>query len=347
MKKITKAVRRRKTPGVICIGLTYDLRSDYLALGYSEEQTAEFDAEVTIRGLESAIASNGFKPCRIGNIFSLCERLAGGERWDLVFNIAEGFRGTARESQIPCLLDAYGIPYTMSNPLVNAVTLDKELAKKVVRDAGINTPASRLVGRPDDLCGLEMRFPLFAKPVGEGTGKGVSLTSKIDRPEDLLKTCTDLLKRFGQPVLVEEYLPGREFTVGIIGNGRSARAIGTMEIIFLHDGQERIYSYEVKEFWEEYVKYDFPAPCGYRTEVEAVALDAYRALDCRDCARVDIRYDRDGRPAFIEVNTLPGLNPEHSDLPMIAREAGMSFDHLIGAVIEAAFKRCGLKLEKV
>lgn len=346
MKTTNKSAAIARSPGKLRIGLTYDLRSDYLALGYSEEQTAEFDAEVTIRGLETAIAENGYEPCRVGNIFSLCERLAAGERWDMVFNIAEGLRGTARESQVPCLLDAYGIPYTMSDPLVNAVTLDKELAKKVVRDAGINTPASRLVTCIKDLKGLDMKFPLFAKPVGEGTGKGVSIASKVKDADGLMKTCRTLLGQFNQPVLVEEYLPGREFTVGVIGNGSGAAAVGTMEIIFLSDKAEPIYSYEVKEFWEKHVRYDFPGRCDYRTEVEALAVKAYRVLGCRDCSRVDIRYDREGRPAFIEVNTLPGLNPEHSDLPMIAREAGMSFRELVGGVLGAALRRCGLLKEK-
>lgn len=323
------------------IGFTYDLRSDYLAQGYSEEETAEFDAEVTIEAIEAAIAASGHEPCRIGNIFSLVEKLSGGERWDLVFNIAEGLRGSARESQVPCLLDAYGIPYTMSDPLVNAVTLDKELAKKVVRDAGINTAGSMVVRSLEDAGQCRLAFPLFAKPVGEGTGKGVTSTSRIEDEESLLKACADLLGRFRQPVLVEEYLPGREFTVGIAGNGPDAFAVGTMEIIFLSDSEEKIYSYDVKENWEKHVRYDFPGPCGVRSEVEAVAVEAYRALNCRDCARVDVRYDRSGRPAFIEVNTLPGLNPGHSDLPMIARSAGMSFDQLIGVVLKAAVARTG------
>ena len=153
------------------IGLTYDLRSEYLAMGYSEEATAEFDREETVDGIESALQRLGHATERIGHIRRLVERLAEGRRWDLVFNIAEGLNGIGREAQVPALLDAYGIPYTFSDPLVLGVCLHKGLTKLVVRDAGVPTPDFALVERPEDLARVGLPFPVFAKPVAEGTGK--------------------------------------------------------------------------------------------------------------------------------------------------------------------------------
>ena len=165
------------------IGLTYDLRTDYLAEGYSEEETAEFDQPATIEGIEAALLELGYATDRIGNAKRLVERLAQGDRWDLVFNIAEGLHGVAREAQVPAMLDVYDIPYTFSDPLVLSLALSKNLTKTVVRQAGIPTPDFALVERPADVDAINLPFPLFAKPVAEGTSKGITAASKIlDRP---------------------------------------------------------------------------------------------------------------------------------------------------------------------
>lgn len=156
------------------VGLTYDLRAEYLAAGYTEEETAEFDRAETIDAIEQALAELGHRPDRIGHARQLVARLAGGDRWDLVVNIAEGLHGVAREAQVPAILDVYQIPYTFSDPLVMSLSLDKALSKIVVRDAGIPTPDFAVVRAPGDLARVELPFPLFAKPLAEGTGKGVS-----------------------------------------------------------------------------------------------------------------------------------------------------------------------------
>ncbi len=161
------------------IGLTYDLRSEYLAMGYSEDETAEFDREETIEGLESALRRIGHDTDRIGHVKRLAERLVQGHRWDLVFNIAEGLHGIGREAQVPALLDAYGIPYTFSDPLVMSLTLHKGMTKRVIRDAGVPTCAFAVVEVPEDAAAVTFGAPYFVKPVAEGTGKGVSAT--IDR----------------------------------------------------------------------------------------------------------------------------------------------------------------------
>jgi D-alanine-D-alanine ligase len=324
---------------ILNIGMVYDLRATYLAEGYSEEQVGEFDSESTIEELEKAVLSLGHSPRRIGHGRELCRRLVAGERWDLVLNVAEGLWGRSREAQVPCLLEMFGVPYTFSDPLVCAVTLDKAVAKRIVESAGLATPQFRLVESERDLASVDLALPLFAKPVAEGTGKGVDHRSRITSRDALEATCRDLLARFAQPVLVEEYLPGREFTTGLLGTGREARVLGSMEVRIKPTAPAADYSYEVKERCEEFVEY-LPMERGaLRREVEALALASYRALECRDAGRVDIRLDAQGRPAFLEVNPLPGLHPSHSDLPMIATQEGMAYPELIGSIIDSAARR--------
>ena len=331
----------------LTIGLTYDLRSDYLAEGYTSEQVAEFDSDETLALIEQAIRSLGYATERIGNGRRLCQQLAAGRRWDLVFNIAEGLAGRSREAQVPCLLELYGVPYTFSDPLVCAVTLDKAVAKRLVQSAGLRTPAFAVVARPEDVAGLKLAYPLFAKPLAEGTGKGVDDRSRVSGPAELDRICRHLLERFRQSVLVEEFLPGREFTTALLGDGQDARVLGTMEFTIPSAGEQAIYSYDSKEKCERLVKY-FPMPAGeLRQEVEALALAAYRVIECRDAGRVDIRLDRDGRPSFMEVNPLPGLHPSHSDLPMIATQEGMAYGELIGSIIRSALARRGTGVSPV
>jgi len=323
----------------LTIGLTYDLRSEYRALGFAEEDVAEFDSNETIDTLEQTIRLLGYRTDRIGHVRSLCARLVAGDRWDLVFNVAEGVRGRSREAQVPCLLEAYGIGYTFSDPLVCAITLDKAVAKRLVKAAGLPTPPSFVVRCPADVRACELTYPLFAKPVAEGTGKGVTDRSRIDSPGQLDRVCRELLDRFAQPVLVEEYLPGREFTVAVLGNGPDAHVLGGMEIQILSQPDGGIYSHESKEKCEEKVRYSAVPPGTLRSELEELALRSYLALECRDAARVDIRCDRHGRPCFLEINPLPGLHPTHSDLPMIAACEGVTYAELIGTIIGNALDR--------
>lgn len=322
------------------VGLTFDLRDAYLAEGYGEEETAEFDSAVTIDGLEAALARRGLQVERIGHVRQLAARLVGGERWDLVFNIAEGLRGVGREAQVPALLDAYGLPYTFSDPLVMALTLDKAMTKRVLRDAGLPTAPFALVAEEADLAAVDLPFPLFVKPVAEGTGKGVSAASRVATHDQLAAACRGVIARFGQPALVEAYLPGREFTVGIVGTGRSARAIGVMEILFGAKAEAHGYSYENKEHYEDRVSYRLADDAAAR-EAASVALAAWRLLGCRDGGRLDLRCDADGRPCFIEANPLAGLHPLRSDLVILAKLAGWSYDDLIGAILDSCLARIG------
>jgi D-alanine-D-alanine ligase len=322
------------------IGLTYDLRQEYLAAGFSEEQTAEFDRPDTIVAIDLALIQMGHQTQRIGNIKSLVQRLAAGERWDMVFNICEGMFGLGREAQVPALLDAFRIPYTFSGPLVLALSLDKALTKRVVRTMGVATPDFSLVTVPEDIAAVDLPFPVFAKPLGEGTGLGIDQTSKIDSHRELTAVCLKLLEKFKQPVLVETYLPGREFTVGVVGSGASAEAIGTIEVILRPEAQANAYSYVNKENCEELISYvlapeEAAAPC------RELALKAWRGLGCLDAGRVDIKMDGNGVANFLEVNPLAGLHPEHSDLPIICKLAGIPYQTLMERIMASAGARMG------
>jgi len=330
----------------LLIGLTYDLKADYLARGLDAEAAAEFDSPETIEALEQNLAELGYAPRRIGNIKQLVERLAAGERWDLVFNIAEGLYGAARESQVPGLLDAYQIPYTFSGPLPLAVALDKALAKRVVAAAGVPTPGFALVvdaaTSRDAVRAAGLDYPLFVKPVAEGTGKGVTAKSLVRQPEDLEQACAELISRFAQPALVEAYLPGREFTVGILGSGPHARSLGVLEVVFNEQAEAEGYTYANKQLYESRVEYRLVDDDAAR-EAAAVAVAAWRSLDCLDGGRVDLRADAKDHPQFIEVNPLAGLHPVHSDLPILCRHAGLSYRDLIAGIMHAALTRAGLE----
>lgn len=323
------------------VGLTYDLRSEYLAAGYGEEETAEFDRDDTIDSIEAALRELGHETDRVGNVQQLVKRLAAGDRWELVFNICEGLRGPGREAVVPALLDAYDIPYTFADPLVLTVSLHKGLTKTVLREHGVPTPRSMLVEEIAALADVRLRYPLFIKPVSEGTGKGITAASKINSPDELAAGCRNLLAKFRQPVLVEEFLPGREFTTALIGTGDDARVLGTMEIILLDAAEPEVYSYVNKERCEELVEYRLGQP-DTDPEVaatEALALAAWRALGGRDAGRVDIRSDASGQPQFIEVNPLAGLHPQHSDLPIIATMVGLPYVELIRIIVDSAAVR--------
>ena len=323
------------------IGLTYDLREAYLAEGYDELETAEFDRADTIDSLENAIRSLGHQTDRIGHVRQLVSRLAAGDRWDLVFNICEGLRGIAREAQVPALLEAYDIPCTFGDPVTMTVCLHKGLTKTLVEKCGMPTPQFAVVETMADLTKMNLPFPLFAKPIAEGTGKGVSPASCIPSAAELSQVCEMLLANFRQPVLVETYLSGREFTVGILGTGDDARVLGTLEIVLLSDAEPGAYSYIHKERCEELVRYDLVRSDNDPevAEAERIALLSWRELNGRDAGRIDLRSDGSGRPNFIEANPLAGLHPEHSDLPMIATKVGMSYQELIRQIVESAAKR--------
>ncbi|TNE36933.1 MAG: D-alanine--D-alanine ligase [Alphaproteobacteria bacterium] len=327
------------------LGLVYDLRDDYLARGFTEEETAEFDAKETIDALAGSFKRLGWDVVPVGCGQDLARRFAADERFDLVFSIAEGLKGRSREAQVPALCEMFDQPYVFSDPLTMAVTLDKGAAKRIVRDANVPTADFDVIANAEEISATRRNFPLFLKPLAEGTGKGCGGRSRVENEAELKGEAARLIVEFRQPVLVESYLPGREFTVGILGNAREARVIGVMEIIVATDTDKGAYSLAVKENWEEHVTLSLADDIEARL-AGARALDAYHELGCRDAARVDMKSDGFGSPQFLEVNPIAGLRPDHSDLPMLAEKAGLSYDALIGGIVAAACVRQGIPLPR-
>ncbi|WP_373499759.1 D-alanine--D-alanine ligase [Desulfococcus sp.] len=325
----------------LTIGLTYDLRSEYLALGYTELETAEFDRDDTITAIEGALGELGHRAERIGNGRQLAAALVAGRRWDLVFNIAEGLHGIGREAQVPALLDLYEIPYTFSDPLVMSLTLHKGMTKRIVRDAGVPTSDFHVAETGADAEGVGFGPPYFIKPVAEGTGKGISPASILRDRAELAPACDRMIRIHRQAVIIEPYLPGREFTVGILGTGASARALGTIEVHLRETAEPGVYSYVNKAQFEERVFYRLfrPGEDPVVDRAEAVSLSAWKVLGCRDAGRIDIRCDADGRPLFMEVNPLAGIHPHHSDLPIICKHLGFPYLSLIQTIVDSAASR--------
>ena len=325
------------------VGITYNLKKDF---SQQENQPIdfleEFDAEETIDAIRRVLEGEGHDVIKLGGDAGLIDRL----RWtpvDIVFNIAEGLHGRNREAHIPALLEFLNIPYTGSDPLTLSLTLDKAMAKRIVMSQNIPTPRFKKVEKVEDLHGLDLRYPLFVKLCHEGSSKGVRLDSKISDAQSLREKTTGLLEMYGPPVLVEEFIKGPEFTVGILGN-EDPFVLGVMQIeIKGRAPEESVYSLEIKREWEEKVRYHCPPSIGQDLlrKIEEVALRSYRALECRDVSRVDIRVGEDRTPYFLEINPLPGLSPVYGDLVMIARSMGWDYDRLVKSIFHHALKRYG------
>lgn len=320
------------------IGITYDLRADYLAAGYGLEATAEFDSVETIAALEQALRGMGHETERIGHIGRLQARLAGGARWGMVFNIAEGLGGADREARVPALLEDCGVPYTFSDSRVLTTGLHKGMSKRLARNAGVRTADFEVVASLEDTerCGLPM--PLFVKPVAEGSSKGIAAANVVRSRRALALRCGALLARYRQPVLVETYLPGREFTVGIVGTGECAEVLGVLEVLCSDGAEPGGYSYANKVNFQACVRYELATDETAR-QAGAMALRAWRLMGCRDAGRVDLRCDARGEPHFLEVNPLAGLHPRNSDLPILGHLAGLGYEGLIDLIVASAGRR--------
>ncbi len=334
------------------IGLTYNLRPEAApAHGEPIDRYEEFDSLETVDAIDLALRRLGHDTERLGwgpSLFDALGRRDPERRLDGVFNFAEGVGGRGRESQVPALLEMLGIPNTGSDPVALALALDKGLAKIFAAAQGIRTAPFVLVGADEALPAIGLTYPLFAKPVAEGSSMGIRDQS-ICRDEAQLRAWVGRLQRdYRQPVLIEEFLPGDEYTVGVVGNGDAAEVVGLMEVVPRGDGPgDFVYSLEVKRDYLNRVRYLMTddllasgrASAERLDDVRRLALEVHRAFGCRDVSRVDIRCDRAGLPNFIEVNPLPGLNPQHSDLVIIARGHGWSYEHLIGRIVAAAAER--------
>ena len=325
------------------VGITYNLKKEF---AQRENQPIdlleELDAEETIDAIREVLETDGHEVIKLGGDAGLVDRVRQASV-DIVFNIAEGLEGRNREAHIPALLEFLSIPYTGSDPLTLSVTLDKAVAKRIVMSHGISTPRFKKVERMEDLDGLDLRYPVFVKLCYEGSSKGVRLDSKISSPQSLEEKTRSLLSIYGSPLLVEEFVKGPEFTVGVLGNEHPS-VLGVMQIeIKGRPPEESIYSLEIKREWQEKVRYHCP-PLVDQTlikKIEEVALRSYRALDCRDVSRVDIRVGEDRIPYFLEINPLPGLSPVYGDLVIMARSMGWDYARLVKTIFHHALKRYG------
>lgn len=317
------------------IGLTYDLRSWYLAQGYTMDETAEFDKQDTIDAIDHSLKKLGYETDLIGNVFQLVKALSEGRKWDLVFNIAEGLYGDGRESVVPALLDQYKIPYVFSGPVIMGLSLNKHLAKLVVAAAGVPVSPGMLLNTAMEAEDCSLEYPLFVKPVSEGTGKGITEKSLVRSKDELITAVKWIIEEFCQPALAEEYLPGREFTVGVTGSGLETASIGGMEIIC---SDNLPYSVEVKENYQDYCRY-LPLDKDIEKECRDVAERSWKALNAVDAGRIDLKADKNGRICFIEANPLAGLNPAHSDLPILSRMYGIDYQTLIEMIMKSALDR--------
>ena len=327
------------------IGIAFDLKSDFTPVaGAPDDRLEEYDSERTVDAIAAALARRGHRVRRLGGGRRLVEALLR-EPPELVFNLAEGAGSRSREAHVPAVCEMLAVACTHSDPLTLAAGLDKQLCKTIVAAAGVAVARGFVVEHVADAARIDLPFPLLAKPLGEGSSMGVRKTSKVADRAALERECARLLEGYGQPALVEEFLPGSEFTVGIVGSGATARPIGVMEITPKNGKTaDFVYSVEVKRIWDEQVAYHCPPqqPAALVAKVEALALTAYRALGCRDVGRVDVRLDAAGEPRFIELNPLPGLNPGWSDLCVLAERRGLDHDALIGLILDSALARLGL-----
>jgi D-alanine-D-alanine ligase len=327
----------------LVIGLTYDLREEQIVQPDSPPDfCGEFDSLENIDHLDRAISSLGYIVRRIGNATKLVKFLADGGRVDLVFNMAEGQQGRSREGQVPAILEAFGIPYTGSDALAASMCLDKGYAKRLWQQEGLPTARFAVI---HELCECDAAadsigaFPLFVKPLQDGSSKGIDSRSIIETLAQLREQAAWLLKTYRQPVLVETYLTGREYTVGVLGGGQTARTLGMAEVCSTSPGG--VSSFADKEEWEQrsHSYYSRVACPALAAELGDLAVRAYRSLGCQDIGRVDIRCDDTGQPHLLEINPVPAMHPTHSAMTTIGRFAGISYAELLGVVIDHARRR--------
>jgi D-alanine-D-alanine ligase len=322
----------------IRVGFTYNMKRS--GKGGGDDSDAEYDPPETINAIVAAIESFGHRVVHLEANPDLPRILAEAEI-DLVFNIAEGLQvGRNREAQVPALCELLGLPYTGSDSATLAIALDKALSKKVLKQHGILTPESMLFETGRERM-PPLKYPVIVKPNAEGSSKGIMGTSVFDDEAGMRAGVKALIEKYRQPALVEEYIPGREFTVGLLGD-RRPRVLPPMEIVFLDKSKDRpVYDFTVKQEWEKHVLYQCPAqltPAELKV-VERAARETFDALDCRDVARVDLRMNPAGQVYVLEVNPLPGLTPDYSDLVLIAKAAKMDYRTLIGEILAGGLKR--------
>ncbi|MER3415021.1 MAG: D-alanine--D-alanine ligase [Gemmataceae bacterium] len=333
------------------IGLSFDLKGTIpLRTDEPDDAQEEFDSPDTVEAIAGVLRSLGHRVEKLGDGPSLLRRLLADPP-DFVFNLAEGTGiSRSREARAPAVLEMLAIPYSGSDPFTLAVTLDKSAAKTLVAAAGVAVPRGRLVTPAEAANGQwdarDIPFPALIKPAWEGSSKGIRTHCLVDQPSQLHERVAELARLYRQPILVEEFIGGDEVTVGVIGNDPPT-VIGSMRILPQDSTRPFVYSLEAKRHYQRMVRYEAPAqlPLRVAERIQWSALTAYRVLGCRDIARLDFRLQDSPEgpvPCFLEANPLPGLHPQLSDLVILARASGWTYERLVGAILEAALARYGL-----
>lgn len=319
------------------VGLAFNLKRIDSHTSESDAE-AEYDSPKTIESITRAIESWGHQVVQL-EATSDFPRALMDANVDCVFNIAEGIRGRNREAQVPSLCELLGIPYTGSDSATLSICLDKGLSKRILAQHDIDTPRWQvLITGKEKL--KQFRYPVIVKPNAEGTSKGISSDSVVDDEASVRAAARELIERYDQPALVEEYIVGREFTVGLLGE-RRPRVLPPMEVVFLSQAERPVYHYVCKQEWEKHVRYDCPANLTKEElrAIEKTCKATFSALDCRDVARIDLRMTNEGKVFVLEVNPLPGLTPDYSDLCLIANGAKIDYRTLIGEILSGGIKR--------
>lgn len=330
-------------PPPLKVGIAYNLKKGVTS--DAEDMEAEYDSFDTIRAIRGVLEDAGCRTELLEANSDFTEKLKTAGV-NIVFNIAEGANGRGREAQVPAILSFLGIPFAGSDETTLGLALDKAMTKRYLSAFGVKTPAFQLVKAPNFQLDPSLRFPLIVKPNSEGSGKGIGDLAVVKNEAQLNAVLEKNFRLYGEPMLVEEYIAGREFTVGLLENENGLNVFEPMEIRWIHaDSENAIYSYHVKTNYKKYVEYQCPAQMG-RSEAEAMKETAalvFKALDCRDFSRIDFRLSEDGVPYFIEINPLPGLAPGYSDYPMLAQFCGMDYNTLILNVLKNALRRYGME----
>lgn len=329
------------------IGVTYNLKHAESSPENAPDAQAEYDSMDTVLAIESAIRKLGHQTVPLEADETLPQRLLQ-EKPDLVFNIAEGRGGRGREAQVPALLNLFTIPFTGSDETTLCLSLDKALTKRILSTYQIPTPRYRLYSPGESIRTAGLKFPVIVKPNAEGSSKGIADVCIAESSMELKSLVRRNFELYGGAVLAEEFISGREFTVGLLGNGENLRVFPPMEIVYHKSPIEgyNVYNYTVKQEYQSYVTYRCPAEIPDAMEQEMIRLSKkiFSSLNCRDFARIDFRADETGKLYFIEINPLPGLAPHYSDYPMLAEFCGVSHEELVGAVLQAGASRAGLRL---
>ena len=330
-------------PDIRCatrVGIAFNMKTDPTL-----QEQAEFDEPETIAAIDHALKAAGFETILLEASEDFPQKVYSTNP-DIVFNIAEGKSGRNREAQVPAILEYYNIPYTGSDAATLSISLDKALTKQIVEGCGIETPTSFAVKDGVLKAAEDILFPVLIKPNTEGSSKGISDTCVAEDLSTLQALIDGMMRDYAQDILLERYIDGREFTVGLLGNGPDTVVFEPMEIVYQKSrGSYKIYSYEVKKNYKEYISYQCPPDISQALKIQMMdaAKTIYETLRCVDFARVDFRLSTDEKLFFIEINPLPGLAPGYSDYIMLAEYNGITYNALINEILHSSLKRFGMK----